>query len=1105
MKQSRSRQLKSANLLLTGLLILFPFLLYYFHLLDPAKRSIAPEEMEQVLTLCRQGATFARKQTRREVLKGLNAYHEAYERVRDNQQARRSIRNPMIELYDLLQHEHAHAFFVEALAICQAEGDREQEILVLTCLARLMNTHGKNMQALRYQEQALSLDTDPVNQAAHAIRLAHLANLEMVPGHREKAAASLAKALASADRAEDQTAYAEVYYLQGLILNRRGRYRLMIRSLEKARSVVDRKASPVLYANIELGLACAYRYLGEPFRALAHLAKAAGPLERMERSEVGTLLYNQGLIHASLGERYKARETLERAREAYHRRQSFNGEASVIWALGTLFLKSGDVTRALDHFKDALIFFRRHENLNGQGILLNAIGLAYHRHENPKLAQPYHEEALALFRSSGLRSRVAEALQALARFHHDFGDPREAACLYREALDIERELGVLHPQAVTLRSLGELMLGEGDIDRSVELVERALSLFQKTRDPQAEALTLNVLASIAEVRGELDQAIEINGRALNIVDSLRARIMSPHLSTYYSGEIYSLFADQARLYLARHHQFPEGGDDRRALECIERGRSRALFESMKRIPNLGTSEEEQNLSKQRHTLIHQFNARLNARLRLRSGGSMQRQVELDNEIKDLMHEIDLVESRVRASRPNFDSETTLDLASLMRQLDEETTLLVFFLDTPKSVLWKIDRTHIETIALPDKREIEARTIRLIELAKARNRRVRFESLPERERRLATADDALHEISYALSKALFPHREILTGRRLVVVADGLLANLPFALLPNPGSHATRSLLLDDHELVWAPSLPILHALLKRPSREIGNNLTVFADPVFSQTDDRLGKMRSQTRSWFHDLPISQNPVKAPGLLRSGYDIGVVHRSIPDSSPPGSDQGLVWWGPGMSGPLSHPLQDCQQNTSADGSELIGNHDVTAFALTFIFGGAYRPDPWSATTVSGIIGNSQRNVDATPVICIIGRHDRAVKRAAVGRIVVVIEIDDIPTILRDGTVRIVAVASIGIVPYRGDAIRGGNGARADGRLVGCGDLDRDTGLGPEGHRITAECANTGTVGAGGIGLYPGGGHPARGTSVAGNKEITIDTLLATGGERDRQGVRP
>ena len=99
---------------------------------------------------------------------------------------------------------------------------------------------------------------------------------------------------------------------------------------------------------------------------------------------------------------------------------------------------------------------------------------------------------------------------------------------------------------------------------------------------------------------------------------------------------------------------------------------------------------------------------------------------------------------------------------------------------------------------------------------------------------ADLDDKAASLSGTL---LGPAASELKGKRLVIVGDGELENVPFAVLPAPSSSKA---LMADHELLNEPSASAV-AILRQGTtgRKIPLKVVaVIADPVFERDDKRL---------------------------------------------------------------------------------------------------------------------------------------------------------------------------------------------------------------------------------------------------------------------------
>ena len=143
-------------------------------------------------------------------------------------------------------------------------------------------------------------------------------------------------------------------------------------------------------------------------------------------------------------------------------------------------------------------------------------------------------------------------------------------------------------------------------------------------------------------------------------------------------------------------------------------------------------------------------------------------------------------------------------------LDADTLLLEFLLGEERSYVWALSRGSLVSPELPKRSEVEAAVRTVLDLVNGR------------------ATPAMASVTHArrLSQmVLGPVANELRGRRLVIVADGALQYVPFAMLPSPllahgatGSqrNAGSQPLIVNHEIVTLPSASTL-GIIRRSSR------------------------------------------------------------------------------------------------------------------------------------------------------------------------------------------------------------------------------------------------------------------------------------------------
>lgn len=166
--------------------------------------------------------------------------------------------------------------------------------------------------------------------------------------------------------------------------------------------------------------------------------------------------------------------------------------------------------------------------------------------------------------------------------------------------------------------------------------------------------------------------------------------------------------------------------------------------------------------------------------------------------------------------------------------------------------------------LPKREQIEQAATDVYKMLTVRSRNRSGEIPQQRQASIAQTEAQLPAAARQLSQMLLaPAADQLGNKRLVIVADGALQYIPFAMLPEPvtgrqGDRATRGKeeaaipLVVGHELVSLPSASTLAVVRKELAGRTPapKQLAIFADPVFAVGDPRLklaaGKSANEPR-------------------------------------------------------------------------------------------------------------------------------------------------------------------------------------------------------------------------------------------------------------------
>src|SRR5205807_2174497 len=207
----------------------------------------------------------------------------------------------------------------------------------------------------------------------------------------------------------------------------------------------------------------------------------------------------------------------------------------------------------------------------------------------------------------------------------------------------------------------------------------------------------------------------------------------------------------------------------------------------------------------------------------------------------LLRQYKEVEQQLRASSPSYAALThpsTMNARQVQEQLlDAGTLLLEYSLGKEHSYLLKVDQSSVTAYELPGRENIEQQARRLYELLTLRNYPVGGQTEVQRQARIRKAEAEFQSVAEDLSHMLLgPIAADLGEKRLLIVSDGALQYIPFAVLPDPRVPAGQKNLeplLIKHEIVNLPSASVL-AVLRREGQDRKpppNEVIAFADPVF----------------------------------------------------------------------------------------------------------------------------------------------------------------------------------------------------------------------------------------------------------------------------------
>lgn len=318
-----------------------------------------------------------------------------------------------------------------------------------------------------------------------------------------------------------------------------------------------------------------------------------------------------------------------------------------------------------------------------------------------------------------------------------------------------------------------------------------------------------------------------------IVEQTRSAIVRSELRTSYLATVRRYFGLYIELLL-------ENGSTETAFEVSERSRARTLLEALAESGSKIRKGIDPELLRRLREVQAELNAKeaWRAQLALKEGEKSARVVAVSDRIERLLDELKEIETRIRVTSPAWAAlrapEPVRARDVQLELLDAESALIEYHLGAAASYAWVVDRKAITVHELPPLANIDALARRYHQLL---SRDLTQMKPASREKLARESAVAAKRLAAAVWKPLASRA---TGRRLLIVCDGALHYVPFAALPDSNGES----LIVRHEIVVLPSASVVDTI-RRESRRMLSAATVavFADPVFSSSDVRLGNSTS----------------------------------------------------------------------------------------------------------------------------------------------------------------------------------------------------------------------------------------------------------------------
>ena len=590
--------------------------------------------------------------------------------------------------------------FEQALNIRRAYGDQAGESKVLNNIATVYLDTGEYTQAIELLDRALEFVSFIGDEEGIAVILGNLGSAYAGKGEYELALNAFQQAFAFWEARNDDFAMATTLNSWGKLLQDLGQFEQALTFHNQALEISQAIGDQVGVGDSLNSIGVAYDSLGQYELALDSFNQALLIHELLDsRVQRGTTLNNIGAVYIDLGQYEQALDKFDEALRLARDAEMYRGESYTLNNIGLVYDNLAQYELALDFYQQSFSIFRKIDNRKGAGDILLNIGTLYAEIGQYDTALSNLQEALLLQQEVGNQLAVGVALNNMGGVYSNKGQYEQAFDILLEALTIRREVGDLLGEVTTINNIGYVYYLQQDYESALEQYEQSLELAQAIDDKNSQSTSYYNMGLVYQGKGDIDEAITFYKDAINLSETIQEDINIYGLKASFAGLQSDIYTPLI-LLLWEQNRFEE------AFDFTERSRARAFLDQLANGTiqfRDGLSEEllieERDLrqritAKREQLILLHHNAEQNAAAIPRVEAELK---ELESKYTELLF-------RMKRLSPATASLVTVDIASvpvIQASLDEEMTLIEYFVTEGRTLAFIISRDNFMTVSLPE--------------------------------------------------------------------------------------------------------------------------------------------------------------------------------------------------------------------------------------------------------------------------------------------------------------------------------------------------------------------------------------------------------------------
>ncbi len=292
-------------------------------------------------------------------------------------------------------------------------------------------------------------------------------------------------------------------------LERRGYYSELIRQNSELLHQEEQSAPMAWIAKAHLDLG-EYRKAAEWYKRVLQIAPDAAA-----HHGLGTALMHQGKHDL-------ARESLQKAADAFHAAGDQSGEAASLSSLAAIDMLKKENEAAKEKLQKIVEIMKSLGDMKGEAATLQEMARLDMSRSDYDGARQSLVSSMDLLEAAGDRKGAAFALFNLASLDLEKGDFPQAGAEYAKALPLFEENGDKAGIAAILHSLGMIHSQAGEKEEAMESFQKALQINQELADRPGEAGAFFQLGVLALQQNRMQEGLRLMALAAVVLRSIKS-------------------------------------------------------------------------------------------------------------------------------------------------------------------------------------------------------------------------------------------------------------------------------------------------------------------------------------------------------------------------------------------------------------------------------------------------------------------------------------------------------------------------------------------------------------------------------------------------------